>query len=98
MEDRDARHARGVDCGGTEGKSSKQRRLLKPRASQAAQLSQRRAAARLTSEGTQNADSHVAIMDATEFGRFHKWMTNPKRPSKAMIEAAKLHRLLVSKS
>jgi hypothetical protein len=41
-------------------------------------------------------NSHVGIMSATEFERFHKHMTNPKRPSKAMIEAAKLHRLLVS--
>jgi hypothetical protein len=43
-----------------------------------------------------HTDSRALVMDAGEFERFHECMTKPAKPSKAMIEAAKLHRLLVS--
>ncbi len=55
----------------------------------------RPAAALAVSAPVEHTDSRVLVMDAKEFERFHKCMTIPARPSKAIIEAAKLHRLLL---
>ena len=79
--------ARGVDNIGVVG-ASKTRRATKSRARSSAP-------ALAVSAPVQHTDSRALVMDAKEFERFHKCMTNPAKPSKAMIEAAKLHRLLL---
>lgn len=80
--------ARGVDNLGLLG-ASKTRRASKTRARASTP-------ALAVSAPVEHTDSRALVMDAKEFERFHKCMTNPARPSKAMIEAAKLHRLLLS--